>query len=233
MIEATRFSDRIPEKCLEWFVSARLRFLSELLQAGPTRYFSAHLPVMATWGNTREGNEFPVNLTVKGLGLVPKDGLVADYTDIFERVIAEARAFPWEKSLPARVDAASGLYGSRGNFDRTMLGGLEIFGGKALENLRENPSVSLLYVGMACDFNGMNYMSFQVNGKVRILEKDDPYYRFLLSARKLFEYDKFHIFQPDYPYGYLVKVAEVRDKTPWSMPSTGPAGASGYREENL
>ncbi len=69
---------------------------------------------------------------------------------------------------------------------------------------------------MAHTPGGMQYISFQINGEIEILEKDNPYYRFLLASRRLFEFEKFHLFQPDYPFGYLIKVVEIRDKSPWS-----------------
>lgn len=179
----------------------------------PTKFFAAHLPVMATWS---EDQSFPVNMTVKGLGLLPEHEHLQHYTDIFESVIAEARTMPWKESMHQRMAAMKKLYGSESNFDSSVLGGLEIFGGKALENLRKNPYASLLYVGMTHTAKGMQYISFQVNSKVEILDKEDPYYRFLLASRKLFEFDKFHLYQPDYPFGYLFKIAEVFDKSPWS-----------------
>jgi hypothetical protein len=222
-VESRLTVDRIPAGCLEWLVSSRLRFLHDLLDGKPMRYFSAHLPVMATWRHGKNGGgEFPVNMTVKGIGLIPGERLLADYTDIFEGVIAEARTMPWRESLHTRVEAVTRLYGRIDNFDPTVLGGLEIFEGKALENMKENPHASLLYVGMAYDADGMNYISFQVNGKVEILERDSLYYRFLLASRKLFEFDTFHLFQPDYPFGYLIRVMEVRNKSPWSRASRKP-----------
>ncbi len=216
----------IPLHFLEWLTSSRLRFLNELKEGKPLRYFSAHLPVMATW---REGVPFPVNLTVKGIGLLPKYELLQYYTDMFEAVIAEAHSGPWDESLERRSDAMSRLYGNIENFEPSLLGGLEIFEGKALENMRENPYASLLYVGMMYNpsilplekggrkgFKAVQYISFQINGNVEILDRDNPYYKFLLASRRLFEFDKFHIYQPDYPFGYLIKVVEVRDKSPWS-----------------
>ena len=210
--------ERVPEPFLKWLVSSRVKFLGDMTQGRPLRYFSAHLPVMATW---RAGDPFPVNMTVKGIGLIPKAEHLQDYTDIFESVLAVSRTKQWQESLAARVEAMNRLYGHHGNFDPTVLGGLEIFEGKALENLRENPQVSLLYVGMSHNEHGMQYTSFQVNGTVEILGKDNPHYRFLLASRKLFEFDKFHLFQPDYPFGYLIRVTEVRDKSPWSRSGNG------------
>ena len=205
--------NRIPEHCLDWLVSSRIKFLGGMVQGKPLSYFSAHLPVMATW---REGDSFPVNMTVKGIGLFPKAEHLQDYTDIFEGTLATSRTRHWQESIGERVEAMNRLYGDPGNFDPTLLGGLEIFEGKALENLRGNPYASLLYVGMSQTDQGMQYISFQVNGKIDILGKDDPRYLFLLASRKLFEFDKFHLYQPDYPYGYLMRVIEVKDKSPWS-----------------
>lgn len=203
----------IPAHFLEWLISSRIRFLNDMRAGKPLRYFSAHLPVMATWSDS---DPFPVNMTVKGIGLMPRADLLNDYIDLFEGVIAEARSAPWQESLSRRVDAISELYSNPANFDPAILGGLEIFEGKALKNLRGNPRTSLLYTGMNHTHHGIQYISFQINGNVEILDKDNQYYRFLLASRRLFEFDKFHLYQPDYPFGYLIRVVEVRDKSPWS-----------------
>jgi hypothetical protein len=203
----------IPPHLLEWLASSRIRFLNDMMEGKPMRYFSAHLPVMASW---RHGDPFPVNMTVKGIGLIPKDEYLQDYTDMFEAAVAEARTASWGESLHKRIGVMSALYRDIGYFNPAVLGGLEIFEGRAFENLRDNPHASLLYVGMTHASHGMQYISFQVNGNVTILAKDDPYYRFLVASRKLFEFEKFHLYQPDYPFGYLIHVVEVRDKSPWS-----------------
>ncbi len=205
--------NKIPPKCLKWLVSSRVEFLNSMRDGHPAKYFAAHLPVMATWS---EDEAFPVNMTVKGLGLLPEQEYLQHYMDIFESVIAEARTIPWKESMHQRIKAMAKLYSDVNNFDHTTLGGLEIFGGKALDNLRKNPHASLLYVGMIHTPDGIEYLSFQVNSKVTILEKGDSYYRFLLASRKLFEFEKFHLYQPDYPFGYLFQVVDVIDKSPWS-----------------
>lgn len=188
------------------------------------RYFSAHLPVMSTWANAagERAEDFPVNMTVKGIGLIPRETLIADYTDIFESTLAEARAMPWDKSLQMRVGAVKLLYGNTANFDPAMLGGLEIFQGKAFTNIQGNPRASLLYVGMSHGPGGLQYISFQVNGMVDIIGKESPYYRYLLASRRLFEFDAFHLFQPEYPFGYLIRIVETRDKSPWSRRTEKP-----------
>ena len=213
----------IPERFLRWLASSRIRFLNDMKHGRPLRYFSAHLPVMATWSNSEE--PFPVNLTVKGIGLIPRKELLMDYIDLFEATIAEARTIPWKESLSQRIEVMERLYSDTENFDPSLLGGLEIFEGTAFKNMRENPVASLLYMGVYFESEeervsperpvAIQYISFQVNGRVETLEKDNLYYRYLLSARRLFEFDKFHLYQPDYPYGYLIKVIEVRDKSPW------------------
>ncbi|NOX21444.1 MAG: hypothetical protein GXO99_09380 [Nitrospirae bacterium] len=203
-------TDVIPVHLLQWLAESRI-FLDDLKNGKPLRYFSAHLPVMATWN---KDNLFPVNLTVKGIGLIPKDELIMDFIDLFEGIIAESRTMPWHKSLSRRIEAMNVLYKNIYNFNPSVLGGLEIFVGKAFENLKSNPHASLLYVGMMPTTEGIRYISFQVNGKVELLKEDNLYYRFLLASRKLFEFDKFHLYQPSYPFGYLIKVVEVLDKTP-------------------
>jgi hypothetical protein len=197
---------------MEWLVESRRVFLKKLLRGEPLTYFSAHLPVVATWSG--EG-EFPVNLTAKGIGLIPRGDLLGKFTDLFERVLKEVRGRPWSETLEVRAEALFKLYDSVENFDPTVLGGLEIFGGRTLENLRKNPRAVILYAGLK-EGERVSYISFQVNAKVEIVDGRDPRYRFLLLARKLFEFDRFHLYQPDYPFGYIFKVEEVRDKSPWS-----------------
>src|ERR1700690_4131410 len=160
-------SGRLSTACLEWLASSRLKFLEDMVGGSPMRYFSAHLPIMATWRQDKEG-KFPVNMTVKGIGLIPRIDLLPDYIDIFEGIIAEVRSVPWEESLGKRVNVMSKLYSDTDNFDPALLGGLEIFQGRASENMIENPYASLLYVGMAYGREGMQYISFQVNGTVEI-----------------------------------------------------------------
>lgn len=228
----------IPERFLKWLTSSRIRFLEDLKAKRPMKYFSAHLPVVATWNShpvespPKEDEIFPVNLTVKGIGLIPKKEILMDYIDLFEATLAEARTMPWLDSLPRRIEVMERLYSDVNNFDPSLLGGLEIFEGKSFKNMKENPLVSLLYMGVSVDHKdvetvnsqrpvAMEYISFQINGRVEILEKDNIYYRYLLSARRLFELERFHIYQPDYPYGYLVKVVEVRDKSPFPRRQRG------------
>ncbi|MFN3740188.1 MAG: hypothetical protein ACK4TF_05880 [Thermodesulfovibrionales bacterium] len=215
----------IPTYFLQWLVTSRIRFLEGMKAGRPMRYFSAHLPVMATW---KEGEEFPVNLTVKGIGLIPKKDILSDYIDLFEATIAEARTMPWTESLSMRIEVMERLYSDIENLDPELLGGLEIFEGTAFKNMRDNSVASLLYMGVSAipeDVKtvdpqrpvAVEYISFQINGRVEILKKDNIYYRYLLAARRLFEFDRFHIYQPDYPYGYLIKVVEVKDKSPWPL----------------
>lgn len=257
----------IPTRFLEWLVSSRVLFLDNMLKEKSLKYFSAHLPVMVTWRrkNFKAGDKhstetsphsesggleelFPVNMTVKGIGLIPKEEYLQKYTELYERATEKTGNTPWEKTLSKRIDAVKKLYGDIEKFDPLLLGGLEIFEGRAYENLKANPYASFLYVGMlnqpgclsrtglSCTEsresqgpsahantkkNRIQYISFQVNGKVEILKKGNPYYNFLLASRKLFEFDKFHLYQPDYPFGYLIKVMEVRDKSPWTRNKKG------------
>lgn len=207
--------NKIPSVFLQWLASSRINFLEEMRKGSPVRYFSGHLPVMSTWSSS----PFPVNMTVKGIGLIPRTEHLHNYTGFFESVIAEAGSVPWEESRCKRIEAIQRLYGDAGHFDPALLGGLEIFEGKTLSNLRKNPSASLLYTGMQHTAETTQYISFQINGEVEILDRGTPCYRFLLASRKLFEFDRFHIYQPDYPLGYLIKVIEVIDKSPRSRNS--------------
>jgi hypothetical protein len=83
----------LPEWCLNWLVTSRMNFINEMKEGRPLRYFSAHLPVMATWPPCSKadsgGNSFPVNMTVKGIGLIPRAELLEPYTAMFENITAD------------------------------------------------------------------------------------------------------------------------------------------------
>ena len=49
----------------------------------------------------------------------------------------------------------------------------------------------------------------------RVVPPEHPAYRFAYLGRRLFEYDRFHLTQTQFPYAYLFHPVEVRDKTPY------------------
>lgn len=201
----------IPGEMLDWMISSRRDLLTALQTGRSVDFFSAHLPVVAT---SSEGEDFPVNLSVKGLGLLPRPDLLESYTSVFEAVFLRASQEDWGKSQEERSRALAELYSDTQNFDPTLLGGLEIFEGRTLQNLRSDNRISLLFTGMKPDPRRMSYLSFQVNGRTEVLDKGQPHYRFLLSARKLFEFNNFHLPQAEYPFGYLIHVDQILDKSP-------------------
>ena len=203
----------IPLKFMEWLVDSRRTFLKSMMRGEPLTYFSAHLPIVATWSGD---GDFPVNLTAKGIGLIPKEERIEFFSNLFESVLEEVRGIPWSRSLGKRASVLFELYSDVGNFDPSLLGGLEIFGGRTLENIRKNRKASILFAGLREEGGRVSYISFQINARVEIVDEEDRRYRFLLLARKLFEFDRFHLYQPDYPFGYIFKVEEVVDKSPWS-----------------
>jgi hypothetical protein len=198
----------LPQAFLEWQSQARLRMFQLLSQAGSGAIHSqpAHLPVLATLG---EG-DFPINLATRGIGLLPKSDSIGMYIRLFTSAIKEGDRDRWNVSLPARVDAMRQFYEHIENVDPMILGGLEIFEGRTLANMRNNPLVSLLYTG-----EPPKYPSFQFNCVMEFLYGDDPRFKFLLAARELFAFEAFHITQKKYPWGYAFHLVEVIEKTPY------------------
>jgi hypothetical protein len=198
---------RLPEVFLQWQSEARMRMFAALQArgAGEIKMQPAHLPVLATLSN----GSFPVNLTTRGLGVLPKPEQLEPLTKKFEETRYRTEGRPWPETLSQRVEAVRDFYGDPDNFDPWSLGGLEIFEGRTAQNLQRHPLASLLFTGEAPRFP-----SFQFNGAVAFVGPDDLSYRFLRAARELFAFDVFHIPQTRYPYGYLFHVVEARDKTP-------------------
>ncbi len=205
----------MPPHCLEWLVASRRMLLNDMEQGRQVRDFPAHLPVLATW---TAGGRHPVNLSIKGIGLVPREDLLEDFTRECERMFDRAMETDWAQSLPARIATLRRLYGDVRHFDPNVLGGLEIFEGRTLDNLISNPHASLLFMGMLPRPGRVGYISFQVNAEVEILTAAEPRYRFLLAVRRLFEYDRFHLPQIEYPRAYAFRVIAVLDKSPFIKP---------------
>jgi len=198
----------LPEDFLLWQSSARLSAFRQMAEftANSVRTMPAHLPVLATFGL----GDFPVNLTARGIGLLPKPEWIEDFCDQFEMVINQSQEMDWEKSLPKRVEAIRNFYQHPEKFDTSLMGGLEIFEGQTYKNLLLDPRAALLYSGEAPKFP-----SYQINGVIKFVNKGDVYFRFLLAARELFARDTFHIHQIHYPFGYLFYPIEIKNKTPF------------------
>jgi len=182
------------------------------------RRHPAHLPVMITFG---PDGEFPIRVATKGAGLTPRDEVIERYIEVLEAAIARCEGRPWEETLAERVAAVQTLLDHPEDIDPCRLGFLEIFAGGTYRNLQNDPRVVLHYTG-----DGPDYPSFQINGYAEIIGSDDPRYRYIALARRIFEAAPFHLPQPGYVAGYLVWVQEVLDKTPFSRYDRRSAPAS-------
>ncbi|MBN2154348.1 MAG: hypothetical protein JW839_23030 [Candidatus Lokiarchaeota archaeon] len=220
----------LPRPFLEWQSEARMRMFKAMTQggAGQVRVQPAHLPVLATWDAGDGAGDFPVNLSTRGMGILPKADKLAHYTSSLERARAESAGRPIQETLPARLRAMEAFYVNVDNFDTRLLGGLDIFEGQTAKNMEHNPRVALLYTGEA-----PKYPSFQFNAVVEKVLPGNPHYQFLLAARELFATDAFHVHQDRYPFGYICKIVEIKDKTPFahaasrSRPAGHPGGPPG------
>ncbi len=135
----------LPQPFLQWQSQARLEAFEEMRNKHATavRTMPAHLPVLATFG---EG-DFPLNLTTRGIGLLPKPEFLAVITSELETAIQESAGKSWIETLPQRLIAIRRFYENPDLFDETRLGGLEIFEGQTLKNLKSDPRAALLYTG--------------------------------------------------------------------------------------
>jgi len=173
--------------------------------------------VMITF--TADGN-FPVHVATKGAGFTPRDEVLDAYLARLEDTHARCAGRPWEETLPDRIAAVQALLEHPEDIDPRRLGFLEIFQGRTYANLQRDARVVLHYTG-----DGPDYPSFQINGYAQILAPDDPRYRYIALARRIFEQAPFHLPQPGYAAAYLVWVQEVFDKTPHSLYDRRPPQA--------
>ena len=111
-------------------------------------------------------------------------------------------------SIQKRIEGAMLLYDKPERINRMALGGLEIFETKTFTNILKNPFVSLFYVG-----GSPGYKSYQINCIAEIFDHTQPFYRFMINMRRLFEEASFHFQQPQYPYAVKYHVLQVLDKS--------------------
>ena len=201
----------LPDKCIDWIEQGRRGMYNRLLQKEAPEFFSAHLPVVIT--QAKEG-EFPFNCSNKGIGYVPRQERLSEYIDLFQETLHNTRGKPWQESMAARIEAMSQFYFDRDAVDYRAMTGLEIFARQTYQNLEQTPLAALHFTGCAPE-----YMSFQLNCAVEVIAEDDPRHTFVLLARTMFEYDDFHIVQPQYPFAYIFWISEVVDKTPRQVPT--------------
>lgn len=197
-----------PKVFLQWQSHSRMKMFEMLQNRGDTavKTMPGHLPTLATYGQ----EEFFVNLSTRGMGVLPKASLLDSVSELFEDAKRKAADKPMKESLTERVAAVKEFYCDHENFDTSVIGGLEIFEGQTANNIAKNPVASLLYSGEAPAFP-----SYQFNGVMEMITKENKYFRFLLAARELFAHDAFHIKQIHYPFGYLFHLSQVKNKTPF------------------
>ncbi|MFX1445781.1 MAG: hypothetical protein ACFFHV_20385 [Promethearchaeota archaeon] len=199
----------LPETFLVWQIGARLHLLESIKKNGveSIKTQPAHLPVLASLGSA----PFYVNLSTRGIGLLPKKDKIQKFIELFNSTREKFKNKPWRESITERMEILMILYNNVDNFNKFLLGGLEIFGGETQKNLKNYPLSSLLYTGESPKF-----VSFQFNGLITFIRENNLYYQFLLAVRELFAHDNFHVPQLHYLYGYLFYPVEIKEKTPFS-----------------
>lgn len=202
----------LPPVFVQWQLASRgTLFHQHMAHGDRVARFEAHLPVLVT---TSSNGTFPVHTANKGTGLLSRESFLVEDLQAMQSLIQKSQNIGWKQSLRERVAFMSSLYAQPDHWDARCLGSLEIFQGQTYANIQRDPRVTLHYAG-----GGPDYPSFQINAIAQVIGPESPHFQFLFWARQLFEYDAFHIQQPDYPSGYLFWACEVFDKSP-----KGPAG---------
>ncbi len=196
----------LPAAFIEWMIAARRAMYEDLKGHGTAEFFAAHLPVVVTWCRNQP---IPFNTGNKGVGILPVDGKLGHYADLYQGCFERTRAAPREESLPLRLEAVRRLVSGPDVSDRALIT-LEIFEKQTFANLSDFPVATLHYTDV-----GPIYRSFQIDAVVEILPPEHPAYRFAFLSRQLFEQDPFHITQTEFPYAYLFHPTQVRNKTPY------------------
>ena len=171
------------------------------------RFWAAHLPVVST-SNAPEAS-FPIHSATKGVGLLPHEEFLVPYVAEINACLRCCEGRPPAETLAERIEVAWSFYRHPQHVDDTAFGTIEIFQGTTYRNIQRSPKATLLFTSP-----GPNYLSYQFNCSVELVDEEDPAFQFILGMRFLFEYERFHIQQPRYPMGYVMRVQEAYDKSP-------------------
>ncbi len=196
----------LPAEFMEWMIAARRTMYENLEGRGTAEFFAAHLPVVVTYSRDQP---IPFNTGNKGVGIVPVDGKLAHYADLYESSFETTKAAPRDESLPLRLEAVRRFVAGDDVSDQALIT-LEIFEKQTFANVCDFPVATLHYTDV-----GPVYRSFQIDAIVEILTPEHPAYRFAFSSRQLVEQDPFHITQTEFPYAYLFHPTRIRNKTPY------------------
>lgn len=204
-VEPTR--GPMPALFLDWQCGERRAMFAQLRRGGIPRFLAAHLPVVSTLNGAEAA--FPIHSATKGVGLLPKPEFLDEHLTQLRDFLARCHGKSPRESLDQRVEVALSLYGRPDCIDASTFGGIEIFRGQTYRNLLRDARTTLLFTGL-----GPRYLSYQFNCLAEIAEPEDRRFLFLRGMRLLFETERFHIQQPEYPLGYLFHIQEVFEKTP-------------------
>ncbi len=207
---------KLPSEFIEWQMTSRHEAYERVANGERPTSFSSHLPVVVS---LNQGGSFATHTATKGTGFTPLDEHLDYYINLFNDCLVKCKGKPWLETLDDRISVIRELYAHQEHIDFRRLGMLEIFRGRTFQNLMTDPRITLHYTG-----EGPEYPSFQINGRAEIIGPEDKHFQFVYLARQLFEHDQFHIHQPDYPFGYLIWVQEIYDKSPFH-------GRAGHRIE--
>ena len=186
----------LPEEFIRWQVESRREALKAALKGEPSfGSLGGHLPALASL--EPEGAAFPVNVAIKGIGMVVKEESLEQTVIRLERSLG--------KSSKERLEALLELYADPSHFDPYLLGGLEIYGKRTLRNIQVNPYVSLLFLDFA-----PAPLSYQVNCVAELVEKGELFCRYESLMHELFHPES----GMEALVAYRFHICEVYSKSP-------------------
>jgi len=220
-VETKQKQVQMPGAFLTWQCEERKAMFDALQSGEMPRFMASHLPVVSTLNGPQ--GAFPIHSSTKGVGLFPAECHLAEHIAEIDDCLGRwldgtlplaphlvgKGSVVRDQSLGERIEVALSLYGRPERIDTGTFGGIEIFQGQTYQNLRLDPRASLLFTGL-----GPQYISYQFNCEVELLGPEDPRFRFLRGIRLLFDMERFHLQQPEYPLGYVYRIREVFNKTP-------------------
>jgi hypothetical protein len=197
---------KLPDDFIQWQITERLKLFDSLINGKQPAFLYSHLPNLLTINSNSK--IFPINAACKGVGLVTNNDKLTKIAEEIKKILDDVNKTDFFKSIDRRIQGAKILYDNKKNIDNYALGGLEIFETKTYNNILRNPFVTLFYVSCF-----PSYRSYQINCIAEIFDKNQPFYKFLISMRSLFEEANFHYQQPKYPYAIKYHVIQVLDKS--------------------
>ncbi|TFG13847.1 hypothetical protein EU537_05145 [Candidatus Thorarchaeota archaeon] len=154
---------------------------------------------------------YPINVATKIVRLTLTDSELEKKINDIEGKILSFQGVPFDDSIEDRIQFYRDLFIDDKKIDRFRIGAVEMYGDATYSNILNDPRVTLGFYWRSS--NPPNAMSYQINAIAEMVNKDDPFYRYMWALRGLFSHRFLDLGRDEYVCAYKFWVSETHEKS--------------------